>query len=137
MPALQRVYRRASLSNEGDRPHLLARPDTLVLSDRALHEGRTRVAVSADGDVVGFLTVDTAGDAFEVEDLFVDPDVMRQGVGRQLAQDAVQLAVHRGLARLEVTGNPHALAFYLNVGFVVDHEVDTPFGTGLRMHRGV
>jgi hypothetical protein len=34
-----------------------------------------------------------------------------------------------------VTGNPHARAFYETVGFCYDHEVDTPLGPGLQMHR--
>jgi ribosomal protein S18 acetylase RimI-like enzyme len=137
LPALQHVYRRSSLSNDGDRVHLLAHPETLVLSDCAVREGRTRLAASTSGDVVGFLAIDTVGEAFEVDDLFVDPDFMRQGIGRRLVDDAIQMAVHRGRDRLVVTANPHALAFYLSVGFIVDHEVGTTFGTGLRMHRDV
>jgi ribosomal protein S18 acetylase RimI-like enzyme len=134
LPALQDVYRRSSLSNEGDRANLLAHPETLVLSDRAIREGRTRAAISAGGDIIGFITIAMADRALEVDDLFVDPDVMRRGVGRRLVDDAVDIAVDRGVARLEVTANPHALAFYLRVGFVVDHEVATRFGPALRMH---
>ena len=135
LAALQAVYRRSSLSNDGDRPNLLAHPETLVLSDRAVREGRTRVAVSGASGVTGFLTIVTAPDALEVDDLFVDPDFMRQGIGRRLVDDAAQIAAARSLDRLEVTANPHARAFYLSVGFVADGEVDTTFGPGLRMHR--
>jgi hypothetical protein len=42
MTALSGVYRRSSLSNEGDRPNLLAHPETLEFSDLAVREGRTR-----------------------------------------------------------------------------------------------
>jgi ribosomal protein S18 acetylase RimI-like enzyme len=135
LPAVQDVYRRSSLSNEGDRANLLAHPETLVLSDHAIREGRTRVAISREGDIIGFITIAMADRSVEVDDLFVDPDVMRRGVGRRLVDDAVQIAVNRGVARLEVTANPHALAFYLSVGFVVDHEMATRFGPALRMHR--
>ena len=134
MPALRDVYRRASLSNEVDRPNLLAHPEYLEFSDVAVREGRTRAAVSA-GRVVGFATWLTAGDAFEVEDLFVDPRWMRQGIGRALILDMIEIAAAHGVLRLEVTGNPHALAFYQSVGFVIDHEIETTFGPGLRMHR--
>src|SRR5262245_14797551 len=53
MPALQRVFQEASLSNAGDRAALLAHPDVLELSDAAVRDGRTRVATIGD-EVVGF-----------------------------------------------------------------------------------
>jgi ribosomal protein S18 acetylase RimI-like enzyme len=134
LEVLQDVYRRSSLSNEGDRAKLLAHPESLVLPDNAVRRGDTRVAVSGGG-VLGFVTIVTVDGACEVDDLFVDPDFMRQGVGRRLVADAVQIAEHRGVPRLEVTANPEALAFYRSVGFAVDHRVETRFGTGLRMHR--
>ena len=137
LPVLQDVYRRSSLSNEGDRANLLAHPETLVLSDRPIREGRSRAGMSPGGPILGFTTFAVVDRAIELEDLFVDPDVMRRGVGRQLVDDTAHTAVNRGLGRLEVAANPHALAFYLRVGFVVDHEVSTRFGPGVRMHRDV
>ena len=133
MTALREVFRRASLSNEGDRPNLLAHPEVLELSDDAVTDGRTRVA-DADGSVIGFATWLGTGDVTEIEDLFVDPDWMRRGVGRALVLDLIALAQRRGVRRIEVTGNPHARTFYERVGFTCDHEVDTLLGPGLRMH---
>ena len=49
------VYRRASLSNDGDRDNLLAHPEFLILGPEGLAEGRTQVA-EQDGSVVGFAT---------------------------------------------------------------------------------
>jgi GNAT superfamily N-acetyltransferase len=139
MPALSEVYRRSSLSNDGDRPGLLAHPEFLEFSDLAVREGRTRVAVSGDR-VAGFATwlgaaaVDDVVEVVEVEDLFVDPDWMRQGIGTALVLDLIEIARDAGARRAEVTGNQHALAFYQSVGFTVDHEVATLLGSGLRMH---
>jgi predicted N-acetyltransferase YhbS len=62
---------------------------------------------------------------------------MRRGVGRALVRDLIALARLRGVCRVEVTGNPHARAFYAAVGFTVDHEVDTLLGPGLRMHLDI
>jgi GNAT superfamily N-acetyltransferase len=134
MTALRQVYRRASLSNDGDWPNLLAHTEYLELSDQGVTDGRTRVA-DVDGRVVGFATWLGTGDVTEIEDLFVDPDWMRRGIGRALVQDLITLAQRRGVRRVEVTGNPHARAFYERVGFSYDHDVDTPLGPGLRMHR--
>lgn len=135
MPALSAVYRRSSLSNDGDRPGLLARPEYLEFSDLAVREGRTRVAV-AGGRLVGFATWLATADAgvIEVEDLFVDPGWMRQGIGTALILDLIEIAREAGARRAEVTGNRHALAFYQSAGFTVDHEIATTLGSGLRLH---
>ncbi len=131
--ALRELYRRSSLSNEGDRASLLAHPESLIWPDLALHECRTRVAVR-DRELVGFATTLEVEDVMELEDLFVDPDWMRHGVGRDLVRDAIAIATRRGVRRIEVTANEHALGFYERVGFVHDGVTQTRFGPGLRMH---
>jgi ribosomal protein S18 acetylase RimI-like enzyme len=136
MMALSGVYRRSSLSNEGDRPNLLAHPETLEFSDLAVREGRTRAAV-AEANIAGFASWLGAGDAVEIEDLFVDPDWMRRGIGRTLVLDMIAIARGRGIDRVEVTANPHALAFYEKAGFVVYREVVTRFRTAPRMRLAV
>jgi GNAT superfamily N-acetyltransferase len=133
MGALRDVFRRSSLSNHGDRANLLAHPDALELSDLAVREGRTRTAV-ADGGIVGFATWLGVGDVVELEDLFVDPEWMGQGAGRALVQDLVAITRKRGARRIEVTANPHALAFYEKAGFVAGLEIETRFGPAPRMH---
>jgi len=137
LDALRDVYRRSSLSNDGDRASLLANPDVLEFPGPATGDGRTRVAVATGGQVVGFATTLIAGDAAELDDLFVNPGWMRRGIGRALVLDAIAIARDRGASRVEVTANPHALVFYESVGFAVDHEVQTRFGPGSRMHVDV
>ena len=132
---LRDLFRRSSLSNEGDREVLLAHPETLEWAGDGISDGRTRVAV-ADDRVVGFATTIAGDDALELDDLFVDPDCLRQGVGRALVADAAATARRLG-CRLDVTANDHALAFYEQVGFVTDGFVDLEFGRGRRMHLAV
>ena len=134
---LRDLFRRSSLTNDDDRENLLANPDALELSGTSVQEGRTRVAVTTDGRIVGFVTPLVVRDAFELEDLFVDPDWMRQGVGRALVRDVVGAARRRGLARIEVVANRHALGFYEKAGFAVEREVETRFGPTPRMHLAV
>ena len=136
MTALSGIYRRSSLSNEGDRPTLLAHPERLEFSDLAVQQGRTRAAV-VEGEIVGFASWLGAGDAFEIEDLFVEPGWMRRGIGRALVLDMIAFARGRGIDRVEVTANPHALAFYENAGFVICGQVTTRFRTAPRMRLGV
>jgi ribosomal protein S18 acetylase RimI-like enzyme len=136
LPALRDVFRRSSLSNEGDRQSLLSHPDALEFSDRAVADGRVRVAVVADR-LVGFATVLGTGQIGELEDLFVDPDWMRRGIATELVLDALANAREQGVARIEVTANEHALAFYESVGFISDGISETRFGRGHRMHVDV
>src|ERR1039458_2626216 len=94
MVLLRDLFRRSSLSSAGVRMNLLANPDALELSDAAVNERRTRVAVAADGRIIGFATCLIAGDAIELDDLFVDPGWMRQGAGRALVPPVTTIARH-------------------------------------------
>jgi GNAT superfamily N-acetyltransferase len=136
MSSLQEIFERASLSNEGDRPALLEHPEVLVYSDEWVRRGDTRVAVR-DGRVVGFATAVVNGATCELEDLFVDPDFMRQGVARDLIGDAVTRARAANVPRIDVTGNGHALDFYYAVGFVRDGDAKVRFGLAHRLHLDV
>jgi GNAT superfamily N-acetyltransferase len=138
LPALQQLYRAASLSNAGDAPMLLAQPDFLVFGGDGIAAGRTLVAVaSASGRdrVVGFATAAAVqDDEPELEDLFVDPAWRRRGIAGNLVRQIAITARDTGQRRLWVTGNPHALAFYLAAGFIQTDQVATALGTGLRMY---
>jgi hypothetical protein len=52
----------------------------------------------------------------------------------RIGHDALATIKARGMTRIDVTANPHALAFYEAVGFVVDGVAKTEFGVGTRMH---
>jgi len=125
LPALQRIFREASLSNPGDRPGLLEHPEHLVFAGEHLGTGSTRLA-EVHGAPVGFATgVPGRPGELELEDLFVDPARRRRGIALRLVRDQAELARGRGLTRIAVTGNRHALAFYLAAGFVQVGEVPT------------
>jgi GNAT superfamily N-acetyltransferase len=132
LSAASDVYRSASLSNAGDRDNLLAHPEYLALGPEGLAEGRTYVAEEG-GSLVGFATWIEAGGTFELEDLFVDPGWMRRGIAMALVNRIVQILRARGVERLEVTANPHALGFYRAAGFIDCGVTDTVFGAAQRM----
>ena len=133
MPVLQEVFRRSSLSNEGDRADLLAHPEVLEYSDEWVRKGHTRVADHA-GRIRGFATAVPAEDAVELEDLFVDPEWIRRGIARALIRDVAARARSRSVRRVDVTANVLALDFYRAVGFILDGTTDTRFGQAPRMH---
>ena len=131
LPAAASVYRRASLSNAGDRDNLLAHPEYLILGPEGLAEGRTYVA-EEDGSVVGFATWARAGGVTELEDLFVDPGWMRRGIATALVGRIVEVLRAQGARCLEVTANPHAQGFYSATGFIDSGTAETAFGTAPR-----
>jgi GNAT superfamily N-acetyltransferase len=130
--AARSVYRRASLSNAGDRDSLLAHPEYLILGPEGLAEGRTHVA-EEDGSVVGFATWAETGGISELEDLFVDPGYMRRGIATALVSRIAEVLRAQGAERVEVTANPHALAFYRAVGFIDGGVAETDFGVAPRL----
>jgi ribosomal protein S18 acetylase RimI-like enzyme len=132
LAAASSVYRRASLSNAGDRDNLLAHPEFLILGPEGLAEGRTHVA-EQDGTVVGFATWAEADGTTDLEDLFVDPDYRRRGIASELVRRIAEVLRARGVQRLEVTANPHAMEFYRSAGFTDCGTADTDFGAAPRM----
>ena len=124
LAALRRIFRRAAMTNEGDREWIAAHPDEFGLDEANVIEGRTRVAV-AEGRIVGFATL--VGN--ELEDLFTDPDWMRRGIATALVRDAAAT-----VDRIDVTANPHAQAFYEAAGFVYGGPAQTSGGPARRMH---
>ena len=132
LPAASDVYRSASLFNAGDRDNLLAHPEYLILEPEGLAEGRTYVA-EEDGSVVGFATWAEAAGVVELEDLFVDPGWMRRGIARALVECIAGVLRARGVQRLEVTANPHALGFYQAAGFIDCGVTETILGPAPRM----
>jgi GNAT superfamily N-acetyltransferase len=131
--AVADIYRRASLSNPGDRDRLLAHPEYLVLEPDGLAEGRTHVA-EENGSVVGFATwAETDDGSVELEDLFVDPKWMRRGIATALVSCISDVLRSRGTDILEVTASLDALPFYRAAGFTDIGVTPTAFGSVPRM----
>jgi GNAT superfamily N-acetyltransferase len=132
--ALRSIFRRSSLSNERDRPLLLANPAHLVWHEPTGAEPfRVRVAVTADAVIAGFATVVIVPERAELDDLFVDPTFTRRGIGLALVRDAARLASEAGRSVLAVTANSHADAFYVAAGFDGYETVETTLGGGTRL----
>ncbi len=88
----------------------------------------------AEGRVAGFATVLLCEDGgAELEDIFVEPDLWRRGIGRALMAEAAHRAKHGGALVLRVIANSRALEFYRSCGFEVVGEVQTLFARAPRM----
>ena len=132
---LESLQRRASLNNPGDRDALLANPDAIELPLEQIAEGCVFVA-ELDGVVAGFAAVVPRpdGDA-ELDALFVEPHLWKNGIGRRLVDHVVEVARGRAARVLHVIGNPHVEGFYISCGFRMTGTVETRFGVGLAMRR--
>jgi ribosomal protein S18 acetylase RimI-like enzyme len=132
--ALEALQRRSSDVWEEYRAPLAANPHAIEPPHQAIAEARVRVAVDATGRRVGFSVVHPVKDGrCELDDLFVEPDSMRLGVGRRLVDDVADRAAAAGAHYLDVIANPNALGFYERLGFVIIGEASTLFGDALRM----
>lgn len=132
--ALESLQRRSSDVWQEYRAQLAAHPDAIAPPHRAIAEGRVRVAVDGLGRRLGFSVVLPIEDGrCELDDLFVEPDRMRRGVGRMLVQDLAARAAAAGASYVDVVANPNALEFYSRLGFEVTGQTSTRFGTAPRM----
>ncbi|MEC9346800.1 MAG: GNAT family N-acetyltransferase [Pseudomonadota bacterium] len=71
------------------------------------------------GRVAGFCRVSIGESHAELEDLFVEPDLIGTGLGRALWTEAVRLARAAGATRIELDADPNAAAFYTAMGAAV------------------
>ena len=137
MSGLEDVFARASMSNENDRPLFLQHPEWLELSDDAVRERRTHVAVDQSDDVIGFASYLIADGMAELAELFVDPAHVRCGVGRALVNVISEQIVVMKYESLDVLANLSAVAFYERTGFEPDQLVDTEGSPALRMRKRI
>jgi GNAT superfamily N-acetyltransferase len=65
---------------------------------------------------IAFYTLLEANETASIENLWVLPEYMGQGVGKQLFLHAVSIARERGYKRLQLDADPNALGFYERMG---------------------
>jgi len=135
-PALAALQRRSADVWDEYRAQLAANPDAIEPPHQAIADGRVRVAADASGRLLGFSVVLPIRDGrCELDDLFVEPEWMRQGVGRLLVADLTARAAAAGASHVDVIANPNALAFYERLGFETTGQASTRFGEAPRMSR--
>jgi GNAT superfamily N-acetyltransferase len=134
---LEALQWQASLANPGDRESLLANADAIALPIEQIADGHVFVA-QREGAIVGFAAVLPRPDGnAELDALFVEPTLWKRGVGRLLVNHCADVARERASRILHVVGNPHAEGFYTACGFRTTGAVETRFGAGLGMQRGL
>jgi GNAT superfamily N-acetyltransferase len=72
--------------------------------------------VAVDGDICGFYSLKARASKLELDLLFVEPALIRRGVGAQLLAHARAEARALGYDRLIIESDPGAEPFYLRAG---------------------
>jgi len=98
-----------------DAAFLEACREELTITASRVVEERIRVA-EMECKVVGFTALKVGRRRAELMDLFVDPDMIGQGIGRLLWQDAVTGARDSGAKSLRIEADPHAEEWYMARG---------------------
>jgi GNAT superfamily N-acetyltransferase len=133
--ALEALQRRASLHVPDYRQALLDHPDAIDLPLVQIKEGRVLVA-ERDGRLLGFSAALPRPDGdYELDGLFVEPDLWRSGVGAMLVNAACGQARESGARALHVIANPTALGFYERCSFAQTGATETRFGPAPLMRR--
>jgi len=133
---LRELHEKSSSVWSEDRVMLAAHPEVLGVPSEAIQEGRVRVA-ETERKIIGFSVLGFSGCESELDGLFVDPAFMRQGVGRRLLADAVQIAADAGIQTMRVVTRAELKPFYEGAGFISAGSTQTQFGPAVRLHRSL
>src|SRR5262245_5677807 len=99
--------------------HFLERASrSLQIDPAAIDAGRVFVATGAGGGVLGVADCCALPEpgAFDLLHLFIEPNSLRQGVGRALFLAASAWCVAQGGSRLLIQSDPNAALFYQRLG---------------------
>jgi len=107
-------------------PQALAawRPDLAI----SVHEigARPFFVAEESGDILGFASLQPSPQAWELDNLWVAPGAMRQGVGSALFAHALAVAAAAHASEIVIDADPNAEVFYLACGARRVGEVAAP-----------
>ncbi|MEM7612580.1 MAG: GNAT family N-acetyltransferase [Pseudomonadota bacterium] len=95
--------------------------DELTVTEAQLRDGDRHCFIAdSNGLAVGFYAlVRSSADRYELDMLFVAPEIMRAGIGKVLVEHAKQHAKALGARCMVIQGDPNATAFYGAAGAVL------------------
>ena len=99
----------------------------LTVSPEFIRDHHVYVA-EADGEVRGFyaLCVSPEKAVAELEHMWVAPDYIGTGIGKELFLDAMERAAALDVRDVEISADPNAAGFYTRMGATQIGEVDSP-----------
>lgn len=80
----------------------------------------------ANGEISGFYALCVAGRKADLEHLWVRPEMIGTGIGKELFLDAMERAAKLNVEAVEIASDPNAAGFYKRMGATQIGEVDSP-----------
>ena len=87
----------------------------LTISSDFIRDNHVYVA-EEDGEIRGFYALCLAASKAELEHMWVKPDCMGTGVGKELFLDAMERAAALDVSHVEISSDPNAAGFYRRMG---------------------
>jgi len=112
----------------------------LTISADFIRDNHVYVA-EEDGEIQGFYALSVIGDRAELEHMWVTPDRIGTGMGKDLFLDAMERAAALNVNAVEILADPNAAGFYEHMGATqigeTDASLDGQIRTLPRMKRGL
>jgi GNAT superfamily N-acetyltransferase len=112
----------------------------LTISPDFIRDNHVYVA-EEDGEIQGFYALSVAGSKAELEHMWVKPDRIGTGLGKDLFLDAMERAAALNVNAIEMSADPNAAGFYKHMGATqigeIDASIDGQSRTLPRMKRGL
>ena len=112
----------------------------LTISADFIRDNHVYVA-EEDGEIQGFYALSVIGDRAELEHMWVTPDRIGTGMGKDLFLDAMERAAALNVNAVEILADPNAAGFYEHMGATqigeIDASLDGQSRTLPRMKRGL
>ena len=80
----------------------------------------------ADGEIRGFYALCVVGSKADLEHMWVRPEMIGTGIGKELFLDAMERAAKLNVEAVEISSDPNAAGFYKRMGATQIGEVDAP-----------
>ena len=116
LPSLSDLCLRSKAFWKYDRAFIEACREELTLTKADLESDYVMVA-DDEGAPAGVIHLILDGTTAELEKLFIDPNWIGKGVGRNLFRWALETARAKGATIMNVVADPGALPFYEKMGF--------------------
>jgi GNAT superfamily N-acetyltransferase len=87
----------------------------LTISSDFIRDNHVYVAAD-DGEIRGFYALCVTGNKAELEHMWVTPDYIGTGVGKELFLDAMERAAALNVSEVGFTSDPNAAGFYRRMG---------------------
>jgi N-acetylglutamate synthase-like GNAT family acetyltransferase len=105
----------------------------LTISSDFIRDNHVYVAED-DGEIRGFYALSVKGDKAELEHMWVTPDRIGTGIGKELFLDAMERAAALNVGEVELTSDPNAAGFYRRMGAMQIGETESAT-TGRKLPR--